>query len=436
MYTKRSDDTVRIHLIKDPGEAEVYSDILTRRHYLASSAYNRNTIVHVARRGRMDVAILTWERETRHRFGTRDQLIGWTRGQKEQRHRYCIENRRFLMLEEGSTNLASHILAQSVGRLGEDARGHYGHDVLLAETFVDPSRGYEGTCYKGAGWTEVGLTKGGHGRESWSKKLYFVKELKQDALVKLRAPELSAADTTNPRQSVLFLEQLDIKGLKERLEKVPDYRKNLSCYSLVTLLALIVAAVLCGATNAKEVSRWVSSLSLEFLKTLGCRRAPSHTTLWRVITNIGHTALCQALCGWLAEQSKGLHIAPEFRHLCLDGKTLRAGSKAHGSQLHVVTMIEAISKTIMDQRLTDNKSNEIPKVVEMLRDTPIDAETVVTADAMHTQRKTADTIQKKTVGTHSPSKTISPTCAKRSLMTLPHKPGLSRTLRRIMTTGA
>jgi hypothetical protein len=436
MYTKRTDDTVRIHVIKDPGEAEVYSDILTRKHYLRSSAYSRRTIVHVARRGREDVAILTWESETRHRFGTRDRLIGWTDGQKAQRHRYCIENRRFLMLEEGSANLASHILAQSVARLSEDARRQYGHDVLLAETFVDPSRGYEGTCYKAAGWTEAGLTKGGHGRESWSKKLYYVKELKQDALVKLRAPELSAADTINPRQSVLFLEQLDIKGLKERLEKIPDYRKNLSCYPLVTLLALIVAAVLSGATNAKEVSRWVSSLSTEFLKTLGCRRAPSHTTLWRVITNIGHAALCKELCGWLAEQSKGLHLASGFRHLSLDGKTLRAGSKAHGSQLHVVTMIEAVSKTVMDQRLTDDKSNEIPKVAEMLRETPIDAQTVVTADALHTQRETAETIVKKTVGTFLRPRTTSGTCARRSLKGRPRKPGLSRALQRIMTMDA
>ena len=129
-------------------------------------------------------------------------------------------------------------------------------------------------------------------------------------------------------------------------------------------------------------------------------------------------------------------MAPGLRHLCLDGKTLRAGSKARGSQLHVVTMIEAISKTLMDQRLTDDKSNEIPKVVEMLREAPIDAETVVTADAMHTQRETADTIVKKTVGTSSPSKTTSRACAARSLRRLPRKPGLSRTLQRIMTMDA
>lgn len=435
MYTKRTDDQIRVHVIKDPGEAEYYSDLITRRHYLGSSAYRRTAIMHVARRGREDVAVLTWEPGTRHRFGKRDRLIGWTAEQKGKRLRYCIENRRFLMLAEDESNLASHILALAVERLGEDAREKYGHDVLLAETFVDPSRGFDGTCYRAAGWVEAGLTAGGHGCKSWSRKLYFVKELKRDALAKLRAPELSSSDTTNPRQRVLFLEQLDIAGLKARLEAVPDYRQRIGDYCLVTLLALIVAAVLSGANNAKAIHRWIAGLSLEVLKSLGCRRAPSHTTVWRVLTKVGHVALQKELCGWLAEQSQRLHVAPDIKHFCIDGKTLRAASKAHGSQLHVVTMIEAISKTIMEQRLTDNKSNEIPKVIEILEDAPIDAQTIVTADAMHTQHKTAETIQKKTAITSSRLKTTNRTCAGRSSKTPWPRVGLNRTLQRIMRTG-
>lgn len=34
-----------------------------------------------------------------------------------------------------------------------------GHPVLLAETFVDPSR-FRGTCYRAAGWTALGETRG------------------------------------------------------------------------------------------------------------------------------------------------------------------------------------------------------------------------------------------------------------------------------------
>lgn len=435
MYTKRHDETIRVQVIKDPDEAEYYSDMITRQHYLESSAYNRNAIVHVARRGRKDLAILTWEPGTRHRFGKRDRLIGWTSEQKVKRVKYCIENRRFLMLEEGQANLASHILSLSIARLSEDAQAKYGHDVVLAETFVDPSRGLKGTCYRAAGWTDTGLTSGGRGQKTWSRKLYFVKELKQDALAKLRAPELSSSDTTNPRQSVLFFEQLDIAGLKVRLESIPEYRKRVGDYPLVTLLALIIAAVLGGASDAKAIHRWISSLSSEFLKSLGLRQAPSHTTIWRVLTKVGHQSLAQQLCGWLEEQSR-LHIAPEVRQFCLDGKTLRASSKAKGSQVHVVTMIEAISKTILGQRLVDDKSNEIPKTAEMLQQADIDAGTIVTADALNTQHKTAEIIQKKTHTTSLPSKTINPTSAVPSSKRPSRRIGPSRTTRLIMRTDA
>jgi len=105
-----------------------------------------------------------------------------------------------------------------------------------------------------------------------------------------------------------------------------------------------------GASDAKTIQRWIASLSSEFLKSLGCRQAPSHTTIWRVLTEVDHGALQKELCGWLAEQFKKLHVALALKQLCLDGKTLRSASKVHGSQLHLVTMIEAISKTVMEQR--------------------------------------------------------------------------------------
>ena len=437
MNTKTKDDSIRVIRIKDPGEAEYYSDMLVREHYLKSSAYKRGrTIVQVARSGREDVAILTWEAGTRQWFGKRDKIIGWTVEQKDKRLKYCIENVRFLMLRQGEQNLASHILALALERLSMDAQDLYGHDVVWAETFVDLSRGYEGTCYKAAGWLDAGLTAGGHGRENWSKKHYLVKELKKDAAAKLRAPELSSSDTVNPRQKVLFLEQLDIESLKLRLEAIPDFRKHVGRYPLVPLLALIIAAVLAGASDVMAIYRWISALSTEFLKSLGCRQAPSHTTLWRVMTGIRHAALQKELCEWLAEQSKKCYVASALRHICLDGKTLRASSKVQGSQLHLVTMIEAVSKTIMAQQLTDDKSNEIPKVAEMLEQTPLDAQTLVTADALNTQDKNAAIIQKKTPVTSLPSKIINPTYERR-LSKIPRlKVGLNRTLRRIVRMDA
>lgn len=416
MYRKGGSDQLRVVFIQDPGEVEFYDDVLTRRHYLASGQCNRNTIVHVVRRGREDVAIVTWEPGVRRFFGMRDRLIGWTKHQGNQRLKYCAENRRFLMLVK-EPNLASQVLSLSEARLDQDAHKRFGHGFLLAETFVDPSRGYDGTCYKAAGWTDIGLTQGGRGAQSRSKKHYFIKSLKNDALSKLKAVELSASDIQNPRQSVLFLEQLDLAGLRKQLDSVPDYRKIQGQYPLTSVLALIIGAVLCGATNTAQISRWIGELSLELLRNLGCRRAPSNTTLWRVLTHIDHEALKSVLCEWLKAQANKLHVDRKLKIMSLDGKCLRGTEKMSECETNLLTLIEGISGVLHDQVLVGEKTNEIPHATEMLRAADLDAETIVTADAMHTQTKTAEAILKKTLTMSSQLKATRKTSRKPSSKT-------------------
>lgn len=303
MHTKTRDDGIRIKMIRDAGEREYYGDVIGRQHYLGSAQINSNTVVHVARRGREDLAILTWEAGTRHWFGLRDRIIGWTKGQKEQRFKYCVENRRFLMLVK-ENNLASQVITLSMKQLVEDAAKVFGHEVLLAETFVDPSKKLEGTCYKAAGWREAGMTQGGRGAQQRSPKRYFIKELKQNALAKLKALELTPSDTVNPRQSVLSLENLNIRGLKDSLDKVADYRKHKGWYPMSSILALIITAVLSGASNISEIHRWISELSPELLRSLGCRECPSYSMIRSTIINTDQGSLCKNLCEWLSAEGR------------------------------------------------------------------------------------------------------------------------------------
>ena len=421
-------------LITDPDEADLYSDLLTRRHYLKSSMVNRNTIIHVVRRGREDVAIVTWEPQLRHWFSLRDRVIGWTKKQKEQRLKYCVENRRFLVLVE-EKNLASRCLTLSLARLCDDGEELFGHNFLMAETFVDPSRGYNGACYKGAGWKEVGLTAGGHGRQDRSAKLYFIKELKKDALAKLKAPHLTPNDTINPRQSRLCLEQLNLESLRKKLEQVPDYRKIEGKNPLAAILAVFCVAGMCGAVNVKAVYRWVQALSWEVLKDLGFVRPLTYTTAWRVMTHVNHAELSRVLCEWLNEHAEKVPITEQLRHLAFDGKTLRTASKCAGTQMHMVSLVDATIGVLLGQRMiNDKEKNEIPCARALLQEVAIDANTVVTGDAMHTQRKTAEVILKKTVITSLPSRTTSPTCGMLSQKKRRPKRGQYHTLLKSLAT--
>jgi len=45
-------------------------------------------------------------------------------------------------------------------RISRDWQAIYHHEVVWLETFVDPERGFSGTCYKAANWIFLGQTTG------------------------------------------------------------------------------------------------------------------------------------------------------------------------------------------------------------------------------------------------------------------------------------
>lgn len=90
----------------------------------------------------------------------RDDFIGWHPETKKKKLHLVVNNTRFLILPWiRIKHLASKLLSLSVRRLCSDWESAYGHDVYLAETFVDRSR-FHGTCYKASNWIYVGDTRG------------------------------------------------------------------------------------------------------------------------------------------------------------------------------------------------------------------------------------------------------------------------------------
>lgn len=95
----------------------------------------------------------------------RDRWIGWPEVVQWQRLSLVVNNARFLILPgERVRNLASRVLALNLKRLSGDWELAHGHPVWLVETFVAPRR-FAGTCYRAAGWLEVGTTRG-YGRRA------------------------------------------------------------------------------------------------------------------------------------------------------------------------------------------------------------------------------------------------------------------------------
>lgn len=90
----------------------------------------------------------------------RDEFIGWSAAQKQERLGQIVNNSRFLILPwVRIPHLASWTLGQILRRLRRDWEAKYGHPVALVETFVDRER-FGGTCYRAANWIHTGATTG------------------------------------------------------------------------------------------------------------------------------------------------------------------------------------------------------------------------------------------------------------------------------------
>jgi hypothetical protein len=90
----------------------------------------------------------------------RDEFIGWTPQQRQERLYLVTNNMRFLILPWVKVpHLASWILGQVLRRLSQDWQSKYGHAIVLVETFVERER-FAGTSYKAANWSCLGATSG------------------------------------------------------------------------------------------------------------------------------------------------------------------------------------------------------------------------------------------------------------------------------------
>jgi hypothetical protein len=176
-----------------PEERDGFRMHLQRYHYLGFKRSVGESMGYAAFVGQQLVALLDWGAAFR-RCAPRDQYIGWEESVRERNLPLVVGNRRFLVLPwVRLPNLASRVLAANLRRISADWQAAYGHPVLLAETFVDPSR-FKGICYRASNWIGLGQTRGDTrladgSRVSGRPKEVYVYPLARDAQRRLRSPE-------------------------------------------------------------------------------------------------------------------------------------------------------------------------------------------------------------------------------------------------------
>ena len=107
-----------------------------------------------------------------------------------------MSNDRFLIREGVQVrNLASHVLGQALRRLPEDWKARHGTVPVAVETCV--GQPHKGTCYKAAGFEQVGKTAG----YAWGVKRPRQRKQRQEAQPALRSGLGAAAGPSRPRQA-------------------------------------------------------------------------------------------------------------------------------------------------------------------------------------------------------------------------------------------
>lgn len=143
-----------------------------------------------------------------------------------------------------------------------------------------------------------------------------------------------------------------------------------------------------GARSFTAIGEWAAELSGQQLARPGLAAAPDKSTLRKLFARLDANALDRVLGAWWWTRTK---VISGQQIIAIDGKAVRGAKDAQGQMPHLVATLDHHSGAVLGQLAVAAKSNEIPRVRELLADFNL-ADTVVTVNAMHTQTDTATAI--------------------------------------------
>lgn len=177
----------------------------------------------------------------------------------------------------------------------------------------------------------------------------------------------------------------------KHFENITDSRINRGKnYPLIEMIFVTLCATICGADSWSDVERF-GKAKLAWLRRflafgLG---VPSHDTLGRVFSRLDSVEFYAAMQDWMSEVAGSL----KGETVAFDGKTLRGSfdSGSSKSALHSVSAWACGLRLCLGLNSVDCKSNEIPAVQDLIDMLDLQG-AVVTVDAMHCQKATAEKI--------------------------------------------
>jgi hypothetical protein len=150
---------IQLRLVQEAAHAQVYAGLIGAYHYLGYQQATGAQLKYLLWYTDRPIACLSFG-PAAWKVAARDHYLGWSALARQARLGWVVNNDRFLIVPGVQIrHLASYVLGAALRRLRADWQGVYGHDLALAETFVEAQR-FSGCAYAAANWVRVGQTQG------------------------------------------------------------------------------------------------------------------------------------------------------------------------------------------------------------------------------------------------------------------------------------
>lgn len=185
-----------------------------------------------------------------------------------------------------------------------------------------------------------------------------------------------------------------VERIENHFEKVTDPRANRGRnFPLIEMVFVALCGAICDCNSWTDVADFGEAKLTWFRKFLPFEKGvPSHDTFTEVFARLDTIEFYAALESWTREMACSL----KGETVAFDGKTLCGSfdSAADKSALHSVSAWACGLRLCIALQSVAEKSNEIPAVQQLIDLLDLSG-AVVTADALHCQRETAEKIVAK-----------------------------------------
>lgn len=189
----------------------------------------------------------------------------------------------------------------------------------------------------------------------------------------------------------------DKKNLYEMLSQLKDHRRAQGrMHELRFTLILAIMSTMSGSHSLRAIGDFIKKNRKELIKTFQPKndKLPSYLTINRVLQNVDFDKFTQIFHNWAINFVK----IEDSEWISIDGKAICGTVNNQGNKkqefVNLVSVFSSKRKQVIHAgKINSGKESEIPKVKELIK--MLDLENVIfTIDALHCQKKTAQTIIK------------------------------------------